>query len=111
MFLTCHSSFGPALGHSFSKPVSCETPSRCGPRHCGQSSAREGSVVERVNVAHARDVSVGFVMFSFYALHSVSTNRKRFSETVDLKKECSGVETHREGDNLRQPQFSIFCPP
>src|SRR6266404_1566352 len=96
MSFTCQSSFGASFGHSFSKPVSWETPSRCGPRHCGQSSAKEGYVVERVNVAHARNVSVGFVMFSFYALHSVSTKRKRFSDTADSKTEGSGAETHRE---------------
>ena len=35
-----HSCRGPSLGHSFSKPVSREMPSRRGPRHRGQSSAR-----------------------------------------------------------------------
>src|SRR5436190_6432769 len=39
MSLTCHSSLGPSFGHSLSRPVSLETPSRCGPRHCGQSAA------------------------------------------------------------------------
>src|SRR5436190_4129256 len=34
-----HKSFGPSLGHSVSKPFSVETPSRLGPRHCGQSAA------------------------------------------------------------------------
>src|ERR1043166_7359015 len=29
-------SAGPLAGHSFSNPVSFETPSRLGPRHCGQ---------------------------------------------------------------------------
>ncbi len=33
------SSFGPSLGHSFSNPFSWQTPSRLGPRHCGQSAA------------------------------------------------------------------------
>src|SRR6516162_9725081 len=32
-----HNSFGPSLGHSWSKPVSVETALRSGPRHCGQS--------------------------------------------------------------------------
>src|ERR1051325_4546027 len=29
--------FGPPVGHDLSKPVSRETSSRLGPRHCGQS--------------------------------------------------------------------------
>ena len=37
--LTCQSSFGPSLGHSCNRLVSFEMPSRCGPRHCGQSAA------------------------------------------------------------------------
>jgi hypothetical protein len=37
MSFTCHSSFGPPAGHCFSRPVSRDIPSRCGPRHCGQS--------------------------------------------------------------------------
>ncbi len=38
--LAFHSSFGPSLGHSFSRPVSRQMPSRLGPRQAGQSSAR-----------------------------------------------------------------------
>ena len=36
----CQSSFGPVFGHAFSRPFSFEIPSRAGPRHCAQSSAR-----------------------------------------------------------------------
>src|SRR5262249_26650811 len=43
MSLASQSSFGPSLGHSFSNPVSFETPVRSGPRHCGQSSPRADS--------------------------------------------------------------------
>src|ERR1051326_189869 len=39
MSLTCQMSFGPSFGHSLSRPFSSEMPSRCGPRHCGQSVA------------------------------------------------------------------------
>src|SRR5690606_4792110 len=35
----CHTSRGPASGHWSLSPVSEEMPSRCGPRHCGQSAA------------------------------------------------------------------------
>ena len=35
--LVRQASGGPPLGHSFSRPVSVEMPSRFGPRHCGQS--------------------------------------------------------------------------
>src|SRR5262245_13160074 len=35
-----HSCRGPSLGHSLSRPVSREIPSKRGPRHRGQSSAR-----------------------------------------------------------------------
>jgi hypothetical protein len=41
MSFNCHSSFGPPLGHSLSKPLSFDTPLRCGPRHCGQSEAAD----------------------------------------------------------------------
>ena len=34
---TVHSFLGPSFGHSFSSPVCDDTPSRFGPRHCGQS--------------------------------------------------------------------------
>src|SRR5262245_33817657 len=37
---SCQSSFGPALGHSLRRPVSCEMPVRCGPRSWGQSAAQ-----------------------------------------------------------------------
>src|SRR5260370_38524092 len=36
-----HNSFGPSVGHSWSKPVSVEMALRSGPRHCGQS--RDGT--------------------------------------------------------------------
>src|SRR5258708_3016603 len=36
-------SAGPPFGHSFSRPVSVETPSRCGPRNWPQSGTTEGS--------------------------------------------------------------------
>ena len=36
-FLEFHSRGGPSLGHSRSRLVSVEMPSRSGPRHCGQS--------------------------------------------------------------------------
>src|SRR5712691_12566562 len=35
--LACHSFLGPFFGQEVSKPVSPDTPSRLGPRHCGQS--------------------------------------------------------------------------
>src|SRR5579864_2532293 len=35
---------GPSFGHSFSKPRSADTPSRLGPRHCGQSWAEANAV-------------------------------------------------------------------
>src|SRR5260370_15256858 len=38
-----HSSLGPSLGHSLSRPLSCEIPLRPGPRHCGQSAAPAAS--------------------------------------------------------------------
>src|SRR4030095_8857307 len=34
---TCQRSFGPPAGHCLSRPLSRDIPSRCGPRHCGQS--------------------------------------------------------------------------
>src|ERR1700733_1289421 len=37
--------FGPSGGNLASKPVSRQTPSRFGPSHCGQSSARTAVVV------------------------------------------------------------------
>src|SRR5689334_17774063 len=46
---TCQTFGGPAAGQDFSSPVSGEMPSRCGPRHCGQSPA-----IHRVAVAEAR---------------------------------------------------------
>src|SRR4030095_10136734 len=39
MSVAFHCNLGPSLGHSFSRPVSVETPFRWGPRHWGQSSA------------------------------------------------------------------------
>src|SRR5262245_65151898 len=39
MSLTCQSNFGPFLGHSLRRPLSCEIPFRRGPRHWGQSAA------------------------------------------------------------------------
>src|SRR5262245_38283272 len=47
MSLACHNSFGPVFGHSLSKPVSREIPSRFGPRHCGQSEAQLAHVAVR----------------------------------------------------------------
>src|SRR6266446_5544850 len=38
--LASQSFFGPLAGQSVSQPHSFEMPSRLGPRHCGQSSAR-----------------------------------------------------------------------
>ena len=38
---TFHNSFGPPSGQDCSNPVSAEIPSRCRPRHCGQSGAAE----------------------------------------------------------------------
>src|SRR2546427_107332 len=46
MSVTFQRSFGPSFGHCLSKPVSWETPSRCGPRHCGQSVATRDSAVD-----------------------------------------------------------------
>src|SRR6187397_1137797 len=34
--LATKSGGGPPAGHDCSNPVSVDTPSRCGPRHCGQ---------------------------------------------------------------------------
>src|SRR4051812_32764950 len=36
--LAFHARGGPSLGHSLSRPVSFEMPSRLGPRNCGQSN-------------------------------------------------------------------------
>ena len=38
---TFHNSFGPPSGQDSNNPVSPEIPSRCRPRHCGQSGAAE----------------------------------------------------------------------
>src|SRR5262245_6262922 len=37
MSFTCQSNLGPSFGHCLRRPLSCDIPSRCGPRHCGQS--------------------------------------------------------------------------
>src|SRR5262245_37063315 len=46
MSFCTHNSFGPSFGHSFSRPLSFDIPSRCGPRHCGQSVAPTFIVAE-----------------------------------------------------------------
>src|SRR5690349_5990944 len=52
--LEFHSSFGPSLGQALSRPVSVETASRLGPRHCGQSLEAAGSAVRPAYAARAR---------------------------------------------------------
>ena len=47
------SCFGPPSGQAANKPVSRETPSRRGPRHCGQSGAAEGMSMGRSSFALA----------------------------------------------------------
>src|SRR5260370_11327289 len=42
---------GPPEGNRLTMPVSCQTPSRLGPNHCGQSTAR---VVGAPNAEHAK---------------------------------------------------------
>src|SRR5262245_57543778 len=37
MSFTCQSNLGPSFGHCFRRPRSRDIPSRCGPRHWGQS--------------------------------------------------------------------------
>jgi len=72
MSLSCHRSFGPAAGHCRSRPVSDETPLRCGPRHCGQSE-RESKLEELLTETAERHthsvariaVSRNFKIFSF----------------------------------------------
>src|SRR5215831_17634889 len=51
-----HSCFGPSLGHALSRPVSLEMPSRFGPRHCGQSSARTASEAVRKPIAKSANL-------------------------------------------------------
>src|SRR5688500_10632594 len=57
MSATFQRSFGPSLGHSLSRPVSDDTPLRCGPRHCGQSLAKADTAVDntsrqRISIRH-----------------------------------------------------------
>src|ERR1044072_9319888 len=72
MSLTCHSSFGPAAGHCLSRPVSVDTPVRCGPRHWGQSEdeLRWAEVLTGTAERHTHSVarvasSRNFKIFSF----------------------------------------------
>src|SRR5690349_1459195 len=53
-----HACFGPALGHSCSKPFSCEMASRLIPRHWGQSSAWSDDslpVLKKRTIANRKD--------------------------------------------------------
>src|ERR1019366_4637844 len=70
MSLVCQSSFGPTFGHSFNKPVSLEMPSRCGPRHCGQSSAEAASVKMLTQVAARKNEQ--FFIFHLNGLENVA---------------------------------------
>src|SRR6188508_1919423 len=45
-----HTTFGPPAGSRSTIPVSRQTPSRFGPSHCGQSSARDTDTNERASV-------------------------------------------------------------
>ena|SRR5437868_84109 len=56
--LASQSFFGPLAGQSVSQPRSFEMPSRLGPRHCGQSSARIEWVRTRneSNLSHRKHV-------------------------------------------------------
>src|SRR6187551_1421915 len=63
MFFCCQSNFGPSLGHSLSKPASCETPLRSGPRHCGQSLACETTVMERLIASSATESKLEAIFF------------------------------------------------
>ena len=72
MSLTCQSSFGPAAGHCLSRPVSDDTPLRCGPRHWGQSEdeLRWAEVLTGTAERHTHSVarvasSRNFKIFSF----------------------------------------------
>jgi hypothetical protein len=56
-----HNSFGPAFGHSWSRPVSREIPLRSGPRHCGQSLAMAESAVDNQNAPAARIPNENFM--------------------------------------------------
>src|SRR5262245_18434192 len=51
-----HSCFGPSLGTALSRPVSLEMPSRFGPRHCGQSSARATSEIVKKPTARSANL-------------------------------------------------------
>src|SRR5438128_758991 len=65
-----HASLGPPAGHFLSRPFSGETPSRLGPRHCGQSSARSFTTkAQRTQRANTKGVwrssRAGFIIFVF----------------------------------------------
>src|SRR6185312_5405435 len=47
--LVLHSRGGPSAGQLCKRPVSVETPSRFGPRNCGQSSATSGEVTKAIS--------------------------------------------------------------
>jgi hypothetical protein len=64
MSFTFHNSLGPLAGHSLSRPVSVERPSRFGPRHCGQSAAVAGAAKARRMMDNAQAVpgrAAGFI--------------------------------------------------
>src|SRR5439155_2530926 len=78
------SNFGPSFGHSFSKPVSAETPFRFGPRHCGQSLPKAQRVIETATATKINDF---FILSAHYPKSKTQINNGtilRASSTLRL---------------------------
>jgi hypothetical protein len=76
MSFNCQSSFGPPAGHCLRRPLSCDTPSRAGPRHWGQSEVEAAVLADLVtNTAEKHKQSAATVVsnrnFTVFSLLTV----------------------------------------
>src|ERR1051325_9447711 len=84
---------GPSAGHCLSSPVSFETPSRFGPRHCGQFALDWASACwtnsNKATVASANILT--FILFSFVCENAIDPGRHE--ELVHLRR---GLEVEHQ---------------
>src|SRR6059036_1089367 len=102
---TFQRSFGPPFGHSASRPVSWETPFRCGPRHCGQSPATTNEAVDnrrKLRIPKEHFITGGFVLTGDPRSEPRRNIRKDMDERIPGGGKAAGA------GGLCRPNRSVF---